>query len=87
MVDFQLYYEEHSSIRKGGKVIKMTKQLSSEASKASRKYAKTRGEHYKDIVIAVLIAAIIAFIGGMHFENQHNTDVSRATTVAQPTKK
>jgi hypothetical protein len=46
--------------------------------KAAKKYAKTRGEHYKDIVIAVLIAGIIAFVGGMHFSNQQHSQTAQA---------
>lgn len=53
-----------------------------EAPKASRKYAKTRGEHYKDIVIAVLVAGIIAFIGGMHFANTQHSQVAQAVKAA-----
>jgi hypothetical protein len=59
------------------------KTTSAEVSKAPRaKYNKTRGEHYKDIVIAVLIAGIIAFIGGMHFSNEQNGRVSSAVKAA-----
>lgn len=54
-----------------------------EAPKASKKYAKTRGEHYKDIVIAILITAVIAFIGGMVFANKQNTEVKNAVSAAQ----
>lgn len=55
-----------------------------EAVKASpKKYAKTRGEHYKDIVIAILITAVIAFIGGMVFANKQNTEVKNAVSAAQ----
>ena len=50
------------------------------------KYAKTRGEHFKDLVIAVLVAGIIAFIGGMTFQGRQqdaiNTAVKGAQTVA-----
>lgn len=56
----------------------------SEAPKASRKYTKTRGEHYKDIVIAVLVASIIAFVGGMHFSNQQNGKIANAVKAVAP---
>lgn len=49
------------------------------------KYAKTRGEHYKDIVIAILIAGIIAFIGGMHFANTQHDAIDTAVKAVQPT--
>lgn len=53
--------------------------------KPAKKYAKTRGEHYKDIVIAILVTGIIAFIGGMYFSNQHNAEIARAVSAVQPT--
>ena len=50
------------------------------------KYSKTRGEHFKDIVIAMLITGIITFIGGVQFQvNQQkaiDTAVKGAQTVA-----
>ena len=50
------------------------------------KYSKTRGEHFKDIVITALIVGIIAFIGGMTFQGKQqdaiNTAVKGAQTVA-----
>lgn len=67
----------------GGKVNKMTKSIpTNEAPKASRKYAKTRGEHYKDIVIAVLVTAVIGFVVGMHFANKHNAELQNAVKAA-----
>lgn len=56
-----------------------------EAPKASRKYSKTRGEHIKDIMIAVLIAGVIAFIGGMHFANEQHAQMESAVKAAQTT--
>lgn len=53
-----------------------------EAPKASRKYSKTRGEHYKDIVIAVLVTSVIAFIGGMHFSNSQHAETAKAVQAA-----
>lgn len=67
-----------------GRVKKMTKQpTTNEAVKASRKYNKTRGEHFKDMVIVALVAAIIAFVGGMHFQNQHDNQVVSASKTTQ----
>lgn len=54
-----------------------------EAPKASKKYAKTRGEHYKDIVIAVLVTSIIAFVGGVVFANKQQAEVNSAVSAAQ----
>jgi len=60
--------------------------VTAEASKAtSKKYAKTRGEHFKDIVIAILITAVLAFIGGMVFANKQQATVNAAVKAAQAT--
>lgn len=58
-----------------------------EAVKASKpKYSKTRGEHFKDLVITALVIGIIAFIGGVTFQAKQqdaiNTAVKGAQTVA-----
>lgn len=58
-----------------------------EAPKASRKYAKTRGEHLKDMVIVALVAGLIAFIGGMHFSDSQHKQVQQAVTAATTVKK
>lgn len=55
------------------------------------KYSKTRGEHIKDVIIAVLITGIIAFVGGMVFQGEQQaaieTAVKSAQTVAPEVKK
>lgn len=62
----------------------MTKSTTTEAPKASnKKRVATRGEHAKDIIIAVLITAVIAFIGGMVFANQQSAEVKNAVAHAQ----
>lgn len=79
--------------RMGGKDSKMSKNSTTpEAPKAPKaKYSKTRGEHIKDVVIAMLVTGIIAFIGGVsHQSNQQQaieTAVKGAQTVAQPEAK
>lgn len=64
------------------------KQSTPEVKAPKAKYSKTRGEHFKDIVIAVLITGIIAFAAGIWFNEgkQHEieTAVKGAQTVAQP---
>lgn len=67
----------------GGKVSKMTKTISTEAIKPVKTYRKSRGEHFKDILIAVLVTSVIAFVGGMHFANKHNAEVQSAVKAAQ----
>lgn len=73
----------------GGKdiITKMSQKQSTPEVKAPKaKYSKTRDEHFKDIVIAVLITGIIAFVGGMVFQGKQqdaiNTAVKGAQTVA-----
>lgn len=61
----------------------MSKNSTTEAPKASKKYSKSRGEHAKDIMIAVLVTAVIAFIGGLVFANKQNARVEQAVKSAQ----
>lgn len=71
--------------RKGGKGSKMSKNNKTEvASKAApvKKNQKSRAEHAKDILIAVLITSAVAFISGMHFANQHQADINKAVSAA-----
>lgn len=66
--------------------VKMTKTISTpEAPKASKKYQKSRGEHAKDILIAVLITGVVAFVGGTMFANKQNARVEQAVKAAQVT--
>lgn len=61
----------------------MTKTIQTEAPKASKKYAKTRGEHAKDIIIAILVSSVIAFVGGMVFAGKQQAEVRNAVSAAQ----
>lgn len=61
----------------------MTKATTTEVPKTSKKRVATRGEHAKDIVIAILITAVIAFIGGMVFANKQDAEVKNAVSAAQ----
>lgn len=72
-----------------GRISKKMSQKSTtpEAVKAPKaKYSKTRGEHFKDLVITALVVSIIAFVGGMTFQSKQqdaiNTAVKGAQTVA-----
>lgn len=82
--DGMAYELPTTKTRKGGKGQKMPKTTASEP-KSSKKYAKTRGEHFKDIVIAILITSIIAFVGGMQFAEGNQAEIDRAVKAAQPT--
>ena len=60
----------------------MSKNTNTEVVKVSKKYAKTRGEHYKDIVIAVLVTAIIAFGLGVKIQANRNAEIAKAVSQA-----
>lgn len=62
--------------------VTMTKSTSTEQPKAVKKYAKTRGEHYKDIVIAILVTAIVAFGLGVKVQADRNAQVAKAVNAA-----
>lgn len=84
MDSYKLEYEETPF--KPSKTVgrtKMAKSNNQEQSAPRKKYAKTRGEHFKDLVIAVLVASIIAFIGGMQFANGQNDRVNTAVDQAE----
>lgn len=55
-----------------------------EAPKQKAKYSKTRGEHTKDLIIAVLIAGIVAFIGGMTFQSKQQSAIDTAVKAVSP---
>lgn len=65
-----------------GRVKKMTKSTITAEPKTAKKYNKTRGEHFKDIVIAMLVTAIIAFGLGVAFESNRNTQTQQAVKAA-----
>lgn len=67
------------TVKAVGKDNKMSKNSTTqEAPKSARKYAKTRGEHYKDIVIAILVTAIIAFGLGVKIQSDRSAEVASA---------
>lgn len=81
--------KKQSKTRKGGKgIAKMPKP---EVVKSTKRYQKTRGEHAKDIVIAVLITAVVAFIAGASYQSNQqeaiDSAVKSATVEATPVKK
>lgn len=68
--------------RKGGKDSKMSNKTNTLEVKPVKKYAKTRGEHYKDIVIAILVTAIVAFCLGVKVQSDRNAEVAKAVSQA-----
>lgn len=95
LADYRLEFEDlplKIPQMSGGKDSKMSNKTTNvEAPKASRKYAKTRGEHFKDILIAVLVTSVVAFVAGSVYANgQHKATaqaVQQATAQAETVKK
>ena len=99
LLDYPLEFEDMplKLIRSAGRTFtKMSNKPTTqpEVTKAPKaKYSKTRGEHFKDIVIAVLITGIIAFVGGMVFQGKQQQAIETAVkgastqTVEAPVKK
>lgn len=84
LASYKLHYEDlNPNTRKGGKDNKMSKkQVTTEA--PAKTYNKSRGEHFKDIVIAILITAIVAFVGGMQFQNKQQDAIDTAVNAVSP---
>jgi len=57
----------------------------------AKSYNKTRGEHFKDIVIAILIVGVVAFALGVRYSENKNAEmqsaVKAATTAVAPEAK
>lgn len=82
--DYPLEFLDDMPLRKPARVgrtlTKMSKSTNTpEAVKTPKaKYSKTRGEHFKDLVIAVLVAGIIAFVCGMQFQSKQQDAIETA---------
>ncbi len=72
-------------VRVGKDIKQMSNKSTTKTETPAKSYAKTRGEHFKDLVIVALIVAIAAFIGGMQFSNHQQTEVKNAVSAAQVT--
>lgn len=81
---FKLEYEQmpFRITRKGGKDMKMSKVKTTNEAPA-KVYSKTRGEHFKDMVIVALVVGIIAFGLGFKFNADRNTEMQSAVKAAQ----
>lgn len=64
---------------------KMSKSTKAAEATPAPAYNKSKGEHRKDIVIAVLVAGIIAFIGGMTFQGKQQSAIETAVKAVTPT--
>lgn len=85
---YALQFEDmplHKNPIRVGRVNKMTKSATTqEAPKVKSKYAKTRGEHVKDMLITALVVGIIAFIGGMTFQSKQQGAIDTAVKAVSP---
>lgn len=84
---FKLEYEQmpFRITRKGGKDIKpMSKNTKAVEATEAKTYNKTKGEHFKDIVIAILVTSIIAFVGGMTFQGKQQGAIDTAVKAVTP---
>ena len=64
---------------------KMSKKQEVPTAKVKKSYSKTRAEHYKDIVIAVLVTGIIAFMLGANMQSKQQTALIDAVQALTPT--
>ena len=82
---YKLFYEDLpiKNPKRVGRTVKMSK--TTNTAEKPKKYNKTRGEHVKDLVIAVLVASIIAFIAGVQFADNQSNKVEAAVSEAQAT--
>lgn len=95
---FKLYYEDlpfeinktinNNPVKQGGKAKKMaSKSTKVEEAPRRKAYRPTRAEVVKDIIIAILVTAIIAFTAGMKVANNNHADMDKAiqeaTTVVE----
>jgi hypothetical protein len=67
------------------KDIKMSKKQELPTAKLKKSYSKSRAEHYKDVIIAVLVTGIIAFIAGVQFNTGQNKAITAAVNAITPT--
>lgn len=84
---YPLHYEDINPItRKGGKDSKMSKAKQTVEAPVAKSYNKTRGEHFKDLVIVALVVGIIAFVGGMQFAKGNQAQIDKAVNAVTQTE-
>ena len=84
---FNLHYEDIKPKKKilNNLIIKRWRKMSSKEVK--KVYSKTRGEHIKDIIIAVLITGVITFVLGVRYANNQAATTETAIQAATAVKK
>jgi len=83
--DRPLKISKHTLLKGGKDIFKMSKSKTNEPV-APAVYNKSKGEHTKDIIIAILVAGVISFIGGMYFANHQNDQIKQAVSTATATE-
>lgn len=61
----------------------MSKSKNSVESSPAKTYNKTKGEHFKDMVIVALVFTIVAFGLGVKFQADRNSEMQNAVKAAQ----
>lgn len=84
---FNLNYEELPTKKRGLKMGKITNNSEVKQAKIRRVYEKSRGEHFKDIVIAVLITGVITFVLGVRYANNQAATTATAIQAGTAAKK
>lgn len=81
MIAYQLQYEAMPSkkyhLRKDKEVGK-----NESVAKVRKVYEKSRTEHIKDIVIAVLIVGVVSFMLGVHYADSQHSSTQKAVQAA-----
>lgn len=85
-MNFNLFFEDLPKTAKavGRTRVNPVSKSTNEATKPSKKYAKSRAEHYKDIAIFVLVTGIIAFVAGVQVANSNNAQIQEAVKALAP---
>jgi nucleoside diphosphate kinase len=84
----ELPEQKRKIIKIGGlKMPKTTNNQEVKQAKTRKVYEKTRGEHIKDVIIAVLITGVIVFVLGVRYANNQNVQLTNAVQAAQTAKK
>lgn len=88
LADHELKFEDLPQKQYNKKTVKavgrteMSKTVSEP--KVAKSYKKTRGEHFKDIVITILVTAIVAFVAGAMFANKQQAQIDKAVQAVTP---
>jgi len=84
----ELPEQKRKIIKIGGlKMPKTTNNTEVKQAKTRRVYEKTRGEHIKDVIIAILVTGVITFMLGVRYANNQAATTATAIQAATAAKK